>query len=409
MNPAHQWGRCLPCLRFQICLACLAYSLHCVTGPSNEPLAYLDCAASTPLRPAVLDAMMPFFTEHYGNPSGGHRLARRSRAAIDDAREFAAEAIGFGPHDIIFTGGGTEADNLAVSGLRGNGVAVCLATEHHAVLHPVEHHVGRVVGVDIHGVVDFDALEAALDDDVTVVSTMLVNNESGVIQPLDKIVERVRELAPHAAIHTDAVQAMTWLDIAELTKGVDALSLSGHKFGAPKGVGLLAVRNGVKLDAQLLGGGQEADRRSGTHDTPSIVGLGEAMRMTVAERAETVVRLAAERNRLVDGIAAQVTGVVETAPREQRVAGIAQLVIDDIVSEALLVLLERGGVMASAASSCASGALDPSHVLAAMGWARDKAQGSLRLSLGWCSTPADVDTALEVVPPAIRQLRGEVI
>jgi cysteine desulfurase len=347
----------------------------------DEPLAYLDCAASTPLRPAVLEAMMPFFTEHYGNPSGGHRLARRSRAAIDDARELVADAIGFGPHDIVFTGGGTEADNLAISGLVGTGVPVCLATEHHAVLHPVEHHQGRVVGVDRHGVVDFDALAEALGDDVSVVSAMLVNNESGVVQPIAEIAAMVRELAPQARVHTDAVQALTWVDVAALAADVDALSLSGHKFGGPKGVGVLAIRRGVSLDAQLLGGGQEADRRSGTHDTPSIVGIGEA-NTTVA-------------------------GVSETAPRELRAGGIAQLVIDDIVSEALLVLLERGGLMASAASSCASGALDPSHVLAAMGWPREQAQGSLRLSLGWSSTPAEVDQALRVVPAAVRQLRGE--
>jgi cysteine desulfurase len=373
----------------------------------DEPLAYLDCAASTPLRPAVLEAMMPFFTEHYGNPSGGHRLARRSRAAIDDARELVADAIGFGPHDIVFTGGGTEADNLAISGLVGTGVPVCLATEHHAVLHPVEHHQGRVVGVDRHGVVDFDALAEALGDDVSVVSAMLVNNESGVVQPIAEIAAMVRELAPQARVHTDAVQALTWVDVAALAADVDALSLSGHKFGGPKGVGVLAIRRGVSLDAQLLGGGQEADRRSGTHDTPSIVGIGEAIRVTVAERADTVQRLTSERDRLIDGIVTTVAGVSETAPRELRAGGIAQLVIDDIVSEALLVLLERGGLMASAASSCASGALDPSHVLAAMGWPREQAQGSLRLSLGWSSTPAEVDQALRVVPAAVRQLRGE--
>jgi len=369
-------------------------------------IAYLDCAASTPVRPSVVEAMLPFLTEHYGNPSGGHWMARVSRKAIDDVRETTAEVLGFGPHDIIFTSGGTEADNLAVAGTVGEGIAVCGATEHHAVLNSVEYVGGRFVRVDRRGLLDLDHLTDVLDESVTVVSVMLVNNESGVVNDLEAIASVVRHHAPAACLHTDAVQALTWLDVAEAAQWVDALSLSGHKFGAPKGVGLLAVRPSVGLSPTLLGGGQEADRRSGTHNTPGIVAMGEALSCAVGERGDLGPRLRLLRDRLADGIAVA-GGVHETTSREDRTAGMLQVVVDGVASEALLVLLEQGGVMASAAASCASGALDPSHVLAAMGFDRVAAAGSLRLSLGWCTTADEIDLAIEVIPPAIAQLREQ--
>ena len=249
----------------------------------------------------------------------------------------------------------------------------------------------------------------ALDDDVTVVSVMAVNNETGMIADLAAVVALVRERAPRAAIHTDAVQALSWLDVPAATAGVDLLSLSAHKFGGPQGVGVLAVRSGVPLRPQLLGGGQERGRRSGTQNVAGIVGAAAAAQATVASRPATVARIGALRDRLADGLVASVADVVETGvvagDRSGKIAGNCHLCVPDIEAETLLVLLEDRDVYASAASSCSSGAQDPSHVLAAMGVPRSLAQGSLRLSLGWSSTTADVDVALEAVPAAIDRVR----
>jgi cysteine desulfurase len=325
-----------------------------------------------------------------------------------------AAALGAQPGEIVFTGGGTEADNLALFGAARGGTLVCTAIEHHAVLHPVEHLGGRVVGVDRRGIVDLDALADALDDRVTVVSVMLANNESGVIQPLEQVAEIVRDRAPSALLHTDAVQAFPWLDVAHLARVADLVTVSAHKFGGPKGVGALVVRSGVTIEPMLLGGGQERELRSGTQNVAGIAAMAAAADATVATRAATVERVAALRDRLADGLSKTIDGTHEsgildddpnTRDRRHKVAGSCHLCFDDIESEALLFLLERSGVYASAASSCASGAQEPSHVLAAMGVPRELAQGSLRLSLGWASTADDVDLALEAVPAGVAQLR----
>lgn len=362
------------------------------------------------MRESAIAAMMPYLRDEFGNPSGAHRMARTSRAAIDDAREVVADHLGFGPHDIVFTSGGTEADNLAIAGVVAatGGVAVCPATEHHAVLHPVEAVNGRIARVRSDGSVDLDHLAELLDDDVAVVSVMSVNNESGQIADLPAVREVVDSCAPGAVLHTDAVQAINWLEPASAFECVDAVSLSGHKFGGPKGVGVLAVRRGVELVAQMLGGGQEAERRSGTHNTAGIVAFGAAMAELGECRSADIERLRAERDRLADGLVSLVPDCWETIGREERAAGLSQFVIEGIESEALLLLLERGDVMASAASSCASGAMDPSHVLAAMGIDRQSAAGSLRLSLGWCSETWEIDRALEIIPQAVAQLRSPV-
>ncbi|MCY4632571.1 MAG: cysteine desulfurase family protein [bacterium] len=387
-------------------------------------VAYFDHAASTPMHPEVVEAMREFFDGCYANPTGAHRMARDARRATDDARDVLAEALGARPGEIVFCGSGTEGDNLAVFGAAAGeagpggsgGTVVCSATEHPAVLRPVEQLGGRVVGVDRGGMLDLDALAAALDGDVRLVSVMLANNETGVVWSLAEVAEVMARHAPGALLHTDAVQAFPWLDVAALATPADLISVSAHKFGGPKGVGALVVRDGVRLQAQIVGGGQEAERRSGTPNVAGIVGMGTAAAVTLARRGEVVQRAGRLRDRLADGLRAAIGGVIETgvhppagagAPvdRSAKVAGSCHLCFEGIESEALLFLAERGGVYASAASACASGAEDPSHVLAAMGYPRSLARGSLRLSLGAASSEADVETALAVLPPAVAQLR----
>lgn len=360
------------------------------------------------MRPAALDAMVRA-ASLCGNPTGAHHLARDSRRALDDAREAVADALQAHPAEVVFTGSGTESDNLAIFGACSRpveaSVPVCSVVEHHAVLHPVEHLDGRVVNVHPSGQLDLDSLDEALDEDVAVVSVMLANNETGVIQPLEEIAARTRAAAPQALVHTDAVQAFQWIDVAAHIADVDLVSITGHKFGGPKGVGALLVRRGSGLAPHILGGGQEFELRSGTQNVAGIAAFASAVVETVKERDEIVNRVGALRDRLTDGLLDAIPGTHETALRSDRVAGSCHLCFDAIESEALLFLLERSGIAASAASSCASGAQDPSHVLAAMGWSRELAGGSLRLSLGWGSTDADVDHALRVIPDAVAQLR----
>lgn len=375
---------------------------------TSERIAYLDHAATTPLRRAALDAMLPFYGERYANPSGSHRLARDARRAVDEARDVVATAIGCAPGEVVFTGGGTEADNAAITGWRQRhgGAPLCSAVEHHAVLNVVEGAGGVVVGVDAIGRIDLDALAATLTDriDVSIASVMAVNNEVGTVQPLAEVAALVRRLRPGAAVHTDAVQAASWLSLRDVWTHVDLLSLSAHKFGGPKGVGVLAIRAGTELQPLLQGGGQERDRRSGTHNVAGIVGLAEALRLTDEERPVHLERIAALRSRLVDGVAAA-GGVVETVPAAVAAPGIVHLRFDGVENEALLFLLDEAGVCASAASACASGAMEPSHVLAAMGVPSTEAVGALRLSLGHTTTAADIEQAVEAITAALARLR----
>jgi len=380
----------------------------------DGPWHYLDHAASTPLRPEALAAMVPALRDGVGNPSGAHALARQARSALDGARDTLAEVVGCSPGEIVFTSGGTEADNLAVRGVLGarGGRAVCSAIEHHAVLHPVQAADGRVVAVDARGLVDLDALASALDDDVSLVSVGLVNNEVGTIQPLVAIAEVVRERAPGALLHTDAAQALCWLDLREHAAVADLVTLASHKCGGPVGTGVLVVRAGVSVQAQQLGGGQERERRSGTQDVAGALGFAAAAVAAAAERPALVSRAGAWRDDLVAAILAGVPGAIESAgtaagSRSHLVAGIANVCLPTVDSEALLFLLEHDHrVLASAASSCASGAQEPSHVLAALGIDRALAAGSLRLSLGWSTTQADVDAARIGVPEAVGRLHA---
>ena len=378
---------------------------------------YLDHAATTPVRPEAAAALAEVTARHLGNPSGSHRSAQAARRLLDDARDTMAELLGARPGEVVFTSGGTEADNLALAGVPAArpGRVVCASTEHHAVLEPAVAAGATVVGVRPDGSLDLAALAAALDDTVTLVSVMLVNNETGVVHDLDRVAEVLAERAPQASLHTDAVQAFAWLDVAALAAPAQLVSVSGHKFGAPAGVGVLVVREGTPLRAQLLGGGQERERRSGTPNVAGAVALATAARAAADERKALVDRVGPWRDRLVAGIAAAVPGTHEsavpgtpgpTSDRSHKVAGIAHLCFDDVESEALLFLLDAAGIEASAASSCASGALDPSHVLAAMGVDRRLARGSLRLSLGWSTVEADIEAALAAVPAAVTRLRS---
>jgi cysteine desulfurase len=367
-------------------------------------ITYLDHAATTPMRPAAVDAMLPFFSERFANPSGSHRFARDSRRAIDEARDAIAERLGVGPGEVVFTGCGTESDNTVVAGVRGT--TVCPAVEHHAVLHPVETRGGRIVGVDATGHVDLDRLADALDDQVGLVSVMAVNNEVGTITDLASVAAVVRDRAPGALLHTDAVQAVSWLDIREVAAVVDLMSFSAHKFGGPKGVGVLTVRRGASIEPLIIGGGQERERRSGTHNVAGIVAFEAALREADEGRDADVARIAGQRDRLVDGLVANLDAVHETVPRDRKVAGSAHLCIEGIESESLLFLLDEADLCASAASACASGAMEPSHVLSAMGVPRSLAMGALRLSLGCTTTDADIDRALEIITAAVTRLRA---
>jgi cysteine desulfurase len=373
---------------------------------------YLDHAASTPMRAEAIEAMTPYLDGMYANPSGSHRFAREARKALDEARDLVAATLGCKPGEVVFTSGGTEGDNHAILGAvrRLGGVAVCPAAEHHAVLHCVEHVNGVVVRVNNVGTVDLEdlqrVLEAATEEQpITVVSVMAVNNEVGSITPMRDVARIVRKYAPNAILHTDAVQAACWVDLREITPLVDALSLSAHKFGGPKGVGVMVIKTGKNLEPLIFGGGQERDRRSGTHNVSGIIATAKALEVTDKTRAEEMVRVTKLRDRLVDEIRAQVDGVLETVPREHRVPGVAHLCFSGLENEALLFLLDQADVYASAASACASGAMEPSHVLEAMGIERSWSNGALRLSLGHTTTDAEIDLAVSAIVSAVNQLR----
>ena len=380
----------------------------------NEKIIYLDNAASTPIRPEAIDAMTAVLSDCYGNPSGAHKMAREARRLIDDARDTLSHGLGCDPKEIIFTAGGTEADNLAIFGIQGSrdGTILASVTDHHAVIAPVEQLEGKFIQVNESGLLDLDHLAHLLDENVALVSVGLVNGETGIIQDLEPIAEIVRSKAPKALIHTDAVQAFPWLDVASLAQSADLISIAGHKFGSPKGVGALVVRNGIEISPMQLGGGQELGIRSGTQNTAAIVAMAAAAEVTVMERELTEERVAKMRDVLADNLQgipqSYETGVSlhnGIADRSHKIAGSCHFCFEGIESEALLYMLEQENILASAASSCSSGAQDPSHVLAAMGYSRNLAGGSLRLSLGHATTWEDVDVAMKAVPKFIENLR----
>lgn len=358
------------------------------------------------MRPAAVEAMLPFLTQNFANPSGAHRYARQARQVLDEARDVMAEVIGCQPGEIVLTGCGTESDNTAITGVirRSPGVAVCSTAEHHAVLNCVEHAHGRLVRVTTEGTIDLEALQESLGPEVTSVSVMAVNNETGVITDMTAVSKMVRRYAPAAVLHTDAVQAVCWLDLRQLWPLVDTMALSAHKFGGPKGVGILVIREGKYFEPLVMGGGQERDRRSGTHNVAGIVAAAEALRLTDCERALEVARIGALRQRLLTGLLA-IDGAHQTIDSAHSVPGIVHICLRGIESESLLFLLDEAQICASAASACASGAMEPSHVLAAMGLEPELTMGALRLSLGHTTTSDDIDVAIAAITAAVARIR----
>jgi cysteine desulfurase len=381
-------------------------------------VVYLDHAASTPMRPEAVEAMLPFLAGEFANPSGSHAASRRAKTALEEARETVAAATGAGPHEVVFTAGGSEADNLAVKGAAwaarerdGLDGVVTTGIEHKAVLGAcarLEREGFRVarVAATAGGVVDLDALADALDERTAVVSVMLVNNETGVVQPLAEVVALARERAPRAVVHSDAVQAPQWLSLREHAAGADLVAISGHKFGGPKGAGALVVRGDVPLVPLVEGGGHERDRRAGTQNVAGVVGLATALGVTERRRDAEVARIGALRDRLERGLLDAVPALAVNGDPARRVAGVLHASFPGVEAETLLVALDREEVYAASGSACSSGSIDPSHVLLAMGMPRERALASVRLSLGYASTDADVDAALEVVPRTVALLAG---
>lgn len=354
--------------------------------------------------------MLPWFGDRHANPTASHRRGRAARRALDDARAVIAEVLGFERGEIVFTGGGTESDNLAVGRTHPPGTVLVGATEHPAVLEPARRQQAAVIGVGAAGVIDLDHLDrliavaAERGAPVELVSVMTVNNETGTIQPIAEIAERVRLAAPRAIIHTDAVQALPWLELSDELRDVDLVSVTAHKIGGPQGAGAIAVRSGREPEPLMVGGGQERDRRAGTQNVAGIVGFAEALRLTTADRHERLSRIDRLGTRLLEGLTTAIPGLVATVPREVRVPGIVHVCIPGVDSESLLFLLDEQGLACSAASSCASGAQGASHVLSAMGVdAADRAP--LRLSLGWSTTDTDIETAVTLIGEAVATIR----
>jgi cysteine desulfurase len=381
--------------------------------PSHPPI-YLDHAATTPVDAAVLDVMLPYFTERFGNASSVYRLGRESRRALDRAREQVAAVLHCPPADIVFTSGGSESDNAALKGAvfargaRGRHI-VTSAIEHEAVLHTCESLTSfgvetTYVPVDTAGRVQPEAVVAALRPDTALVSIMLANNEIGTIQPIAEIAAIAHRHG--ILVHTDAVQAAGALSLDVRELGVDLLSLSGHKFYGPKGVGALYVRSGIAWTPQQQGGSQEAKRRAGTENVAGIVGLATALTRAEAEREREEVRLTALRDRLIRDVLARIPDSRLTGHPTQRLPNNASFVFAGVEGEAILMALDVQGIAASTGSACTSASLDPSHVLLALGLAAPLAIGSLRLSLGRSNTEADVDRVLEVLPGAVQRLRA---
>jgi cysteine desulfurase len=376
---------------------------------------YLDHAATTPVDPAVAELMAHVLREVPGNPSSIYAEGRRARALVDRARDEVAHAIGADPAEIVFTSGGTEADNLALRGVvkaregEADGIVIT-AIEHHAVLdtaHDLEAHgQARVtlVAVDEDGRVSPAAVHAALDDRTAIVSVMHGNNEIGTLEPIEVIGALCKERG--VTFHSDAVQTVGALEIDVRTLPVDLLSVNAHKFYGPKGVGALYVRRGTRIATVQTGGGQEKGRRTGTENVAGVVGLGAAMRIATAKRAIESARQAALRDKLIAGIRARIPDATLTGHPTERLPNNASFCFSGTQGEALVVSLDLDGFSVSSGSACTSGNTDPSHVLLALGLDRGLAQGSLRLTLGRDTTEADIDALLAVLPPIVARLRA---
>lgn len=379
-------------------------------------MIYLDHSATTPVDPRVVDAMAPYWTEMYGNPSSVYGLGRRSAAALEDARRTVARILNAQPAEIVFTSCGTESDNLAIRGTalaaaaKGRRHLITTPIEHHAVLHTVADLVERFdfevthVPVDRSGLVDPAQVRAAIRPDTALISVMMANNEVGTIEPLAEIGAIARQFG--VPFHTDAVQAAASMALDVEVLQVDLLALSAHKFHGPKGVGLLYVRKGTRLGPVQTGGSQERGRRAGTENVPYIVGMARALELSAEDRAAEAARLLDLRERLLAGILARIPDVELTGHREHRLPGHLSLIVRGVEAQSLLIALDLAGIAASSGSACASGAPTPSGVLRAMGYAPDEALGALRLTLGRSNSEADVDTVLEQLPEIVKRVRG---
>ena len=386
---------------------------------ADHEMIYLDHAATTPVRSEVLEAALPFFTNSYGNPSSIYTLAQEARKAIDDARESVARMLGARTSEIVFTSGGTESDNAALKGvafaLRHLGNHVITTTiEHHAVLHTC-HQLEQFgfevtyLPVDEYGLVDPDEVVRAIGDRTILVSVMLANNEIGTIEPIPEISSLVRQQArlrnQTIMMHTDAVQGAGFLDLDVKSLGVDLMSLSAHKIHGFKGTGVLYVRRGTPFEPQIMGGGQERERRSGTENVPGIVAMAEALRLAVEERESVYRRCLRLRDRIVAGLTDAVENARLNGHPTQRLPNNANICFEGVEGEPILLGLDFAGIAASSGSACSSASLEPSHVLTAIGRSAAQAQGSLRLSLGRDNTDEDVDYLLSVLPGLVGRLR----
>ena len=376
---------------------------------------YMDYSATTYVKPEVLDAMMPFFTEKFGNPSSFYGISRETKMAVDNARAQVAKAINCDPNEVYFTGGGSEADNWAIKGIatahmkKGNHI-ITTKIEHHAVLHTcefLEKFGFEVTYLDVNeeGFVDLKQLEEAITDKTILVSIMFANNEIGTIQPIKEIGALCRE--KKVLFHTDAVQAVGSVPVDVKEMNIDLLSLAGHKLYGPKGIGAIYIRRGVRIDNLIHGGGQERGRRAGTENIPGVVGLGKAIEIATENIEENRARLTVLRDKLIDGILERIPYARLNGPRgDKRLPGNSNISFEFIEGESILLSLDFEGICASSGSACTSGSLDPSHVLLAIGLPHEKAHGSLRTTLGAASTEEDVEKLLNELPPIIERLRN---
>ncbi|MBP39242.1 MAG: cysteine desulfurase family protein [Dehalococcoidia bacterium] len=385
---------------------------------SDDRINYLDYAATTPVRSEVLELMLPYFTEKFGNPSSLYSLAGEARYGLDEAREKVAAVLGARSSEIVFTGGGSESNNLAIKGSAmmkssAAGHITTTAIEHHAVIHPVEQleklgYEATYVGVDSAGRIDPDEFAAAIRPDTFLASVMLVNNEVGTIQDVATIARRTREKSRQQGgeilIHTDAVQGAGKLSLNVDELGVDLLSLSGHKIYGPKGTGILYVRRGVELEPLIAGGGQERQRRSGTENVANIVGIGEALALAEAERLSSIERMRDLSDRLIAGVAERIRGSSFNGSHTHRVPEISNFSFPGVEGEPILLGLDFQGIAASSGSACSSASLEPSHVLMAMGVDPGLAVGSVRISMGRDTTETDIEDVLQALTDVVQQL-----
>ena len=387
---------------------------------NGQKMIYLDHAATTPVRPEVLEAALPYFTSSFGNPSSIYTLAQEARKAIDESRETVARVLGGRVSEIVFTSGGTESDNAALKGVAfalkhlGNHI-ITTSIEHHAVLHTC-HQLEQFgfdvtyLPVDEYGLVDPDDVGGAIRDETILVSVMLANNEIGTIEPIAEISRVVKEEARRrgqsVVLHTDAVQGAGFLDLDVKSLGVDLMSLSAHKVHGFKGTGVLYVRRGTPFEPQIMGGGQERQRRSGTENVPGIVAMAEALRLAAEERESLSDRCRYLRDRFVNRIQDTVDNAYLNGHPTLRLPNNANICFDGVEGEPVLLGLDFAGIAASSGSACSSVSLEPSHVLTAIGRSAALAQGSLRLSLGRDNTEDEVDYVLSVLPSLVSKLRA---